>query len=212
MPSTKDFEKNQKKKKENKHHASASADHSHGEASESSARKRRPSSEMARATAVEDAAETKTEANGHEMKVVDVEEHMQTQDNQSNQTNAHTESDTTPHHTGAATGDQDRVEINFPGSELIRSKFPKSFEVAEAVATDWVKDGKFEGLPLGHPLAQLIAQQGLKNAKNIEKKIVSSPLTEKLAMQALTAAMKGQQMVSEVKNKVDQVKAKVFKK
>ena len=40
----------------------------------------------------------------------------------------------------------------------------------DKVATDWVYDGDFEGLPVGHPLLQILAAKSLKKAKDIEKK------------------------------------------
>jgi hypothetical protein len=95
-----------------------------------------------------------------------------------------------------------KVELNFKGSEILRAKFPKPFEVAEQIATDWVHDGRFEGLPLGHPLAQFFASKGLRKAKEIEKKVLESPVTEKLAMQALTAGMKAQEIINQVRAKV----------
>lgn len=104
---------------------------------------------------------------------------------------------------------QNKIEINFPGSELIRSKFPQPFDIAEAVATDWVNDGKFEAIPLKQPLAKTVAQQGLLKAKEIEKKVMASPTTEKIAMQAFTYAMKAQGLYNELKN---EIKAKVNKK
>lgn len=95
-----------------------------------------------------------------------------------------------------------KIEIKFAGSELIRAKFPKPFEVVETIATDWVHDGRFEGLPLGHPLAQYFAAKGLRKAKELEKKVLESPMTEKIAMQALTAGMKAQEIISQVRSKV----------
>lgn len=96
----------------------------------------------------------------------------------------------------------DKIELNFKGSEILRAKFPKPFEVAEQIATDWVHDGRFEGLPLGHPLAQYFAAKGLRRAKELEKKVMESPVTEKLAMQALTVGMKAQDIINQVRVKV----------
>lgn len=95
-----------------------------------------------------------------------------------------------------------KIEIKFAGSELVRAKFPKPFEVAETIATDWVNNGRFEGLPLGHPLAQYFAAKGLRKAKEMERKVLESPVTEKLAMQALTAGMKAQEIISQVREKI----------
>ncbi|MCE3011045.1 MAG: hypothetical protein LW875_10580 [Proteobacteria bacterium] len=95
-----------------------------------------------------------------------------------------------------------KVELSFYGSEILRARFPKPFEVAETIATDWVYDGKFEGLPLGHPLAQFFASQGLQKAKKIEKQILESPVTEKVAMKAFEVGLKAQTIVQEVKSKL----------
>lgn len=64
-----------------------------------------------------------------------------------------------------------KVQIEFPYSELIREKVPKVFEVAETVAQEWVNDGNFENVPVGHPLAQITVAAGLRKAKEIEKQL-----------------------------------------
>lgn len=66
--------------------------------------------------------------------------------------------------------DQEKIQIDFPGSFILRSKFQRTFEALDKVATDWVYDGDFEGLPVGHPLAQIVAAKALKKAKELEKK------------------------------------------
>lgn len=96
----------------------------------------------------------------------------------------------------------DRVKINFKGSDALREKFPKPFDIAEIIVTDWLRDGRFEALPLGHPLAQYFAAKGLRKAKQIEKKVLESPVTEKIAIQALTAGLKAQEIISQVRSKI----------
>lgn len=64
-----------------------------------------------------------------------------------------------------------KVHIEFPYSDLVRAKVPKAFEVAENVAEEWVNDGNFENVPVGHPLAQLTVAAGLRKAKEVEKKL-----------------------------------------
>ncbi len=64
-----------------------------------------------------------------------------------------------------------KVHIEFPYSELVRSKAPKAFEVAENVAEEWVNNGNFENIPVGHPLAQITVAAGLRKAKEVEKKL-----------------------------------------
>lgn len=67
--------------------------------------------------------------------------------------------------------EEEKYRLEFTGSEYLRTKAPQVFEVAEAVVEDWVKDGRFEGLPVGHPALQLAAQVGLRKAKDVEKKL-----------------------------------------
>lgn len=64
-----------------------------------------------------------------------------------------------------------KVHLEFYGSEALREKAPQAFELAEAVADEWVKDGNFQKLPLLSPFAQLVATIGLQSAKRVEKKL-----------------------------------------
>jgi len=98
--------------------------------------------------------------------------------------------------------DKPRVELHFFGSELVRSRFPKSFALAEAVATDWAYDGQFDHLPIQNPLAQFAAQKGLLQAKQVEKKVVESPVTEKVATQIFTYGLKAQGMIEQLRSKL----------
>ncbi len=98
--------------------------------------------------------------------------------------------------------EKEKVEIKFFGSELIRAKFPKSFEVAEAVATDWVNNGEFDKLPIEHPLAQFAAQKGLHKAKEVEKIVLESPVTEKVAMQMFTAGLKAHSLFEQFRARI----------
>jgi hypothetical protein len=68
-------------------------------------------------------------------------------------------------------GEPKKIQIEFPYSQLIREKVPKVFEVAESVAEQWVNDGDFENVPVGHPLAQITVAAGLRKAKEVEKKL-----------------------------------------
>jgi hypothetical protein len=72
----------------------------------------------------------------------------------------------------------EKFELNFPGSFILKAKVPKAFDLAERVAGDWINDGKFESLPVGHPLAQILASKALTKAKRIEKNVLNStPVT-----------------------------------
>ncbi|MFP5520492.1 MAG: hypothetical protein ACLGGX_11355 [Bdellovibrionia bacterium] len=65
----------------------------------------------------------------------------------------------------------EKTRLEFYGSELIRLKAPKVMEVADQVVHDWTHDGSFEGLPVGHPLAQIAVAKGLQTAKQVERKL-----------------------------------------
>jgi len=87
---------------------------------------------------------------------------------------APTASDTTETFHGSASSEQHdrkKIHINFYGSEKLKEKAPGAFELVETVAEEWVNDGRFEGLPVGHPLAQAMAAYGLRKAKKIEKNL-----------------------------------------
>ena len=64
-----------------------------------------------------------------------------------------------------------KVHLDFYGSDIIREKAPKVMEIADTVADEWVKDGQFEGLPVGNPLAQMATAKVLRKAKDVEKKL-----------------------------------------
>lgn len=67
--------------------------------------------------------------------------------------------------------EENKIHLDFYGSEMIRQKAPKVMELADTVAEEWVKDGQFEGLPVGNPLAQMAAAKALRTAKDVEKKL-----------------------------------------
>lgn len=194
MPSIKDFDKNKntESKHGQKHEPKAAAgEHMAGEASGGSHKKakRRPGRDQ-------------EIGEGTRMKVVDVDV----------ATSTHAEeeaiADSSSRHSEPSNGSHadEKVEIAFPGSEILRSRFPMPFQIAEGIATDWVKDGSFEGLPVGHPLAQFFLAKGLRKAKDIEKKVIESPVTEKVTMQVLQAGLKATSQLASVKEQVDQAK------
>jgi hypothetical protein len=57
------------------------------------------------------------------------------------------------------------------GTQLLKSKFPKSFGIAEKVVEEWVSNGDFKDLPIDAPLVQFYLGESLRRVKNIEKKI-----------------------------------------
>lgn len=66
---------------------------------------------------------------------------------------------------------KEKVAIEFPYSELIRSQVPKTFELVEKVVTDWKHEGDFSDLGIVHPVAGILASQALQKAKSIEQSI-----------------------------------------
>lgn len=93
------------------------------------------------------------------------------------------------------------VKIEFPYSDLVRARIPKAFEVAEKVATDWKNEGDFSDLGLPHPLADVVASQALKKAKEVEKKLEEKGV--------FTVAKMGLQIA---KMQIDQLNEKIKKK
>lgn len=73
--------------------------------------------------------------------------------------------------TDSETKAKEKVTIEFPYSDILRSKAPKAFDVAEKVATDWKNEGDFTDLGIGHPVAEIVASQALQKAKDVEKKL-----------------------------------------
>lgn len=64
-----------------------------------------------------------------------------------------------------------KIKLEFPGAEIIKEKAPRAFEIAESVAQEWAEDGRFENIPIPHPLAKAAAAYGLRQAKKVEKKL-----------------------------------------
>ena len=163
--------------------------------------KRRPGREM-------------PEASDADVKVVDVEEGVRPERTASHSSSddAHAKSaDPAQFSTGTGSNGKTssfeephgpKFELNFFGSELIRAKFPRPFEVVEAVAQEWTQGGDFSHLPIKHPLGQFAAQKGLQKAKEVEKKVLESPVTEKVAMQALTMGLKAQGLVEKLRQQL----------
>ena len=140
------------------------------------------------------------QASHDDVKIVDVDQKVSSEGASEDMHAGHVNAEKKSHHQDAP--EKPKVAIAFPGSELIRAKFPKSFDVAEAVATDWVHGGEFKELPINQPLAQYVAQKGLQQAKEIEKKVLESPMTEKVAMQVFTVGLKAQGLFSQLKSRL----------
>jgi len=138
------------------------------------------------------------EGNGHAAEELHAEQLNGDHPAEDHSYNGHASSHSEP----AAEADSEKVELNFPGSEILRAKFPHSFDVAEAVATDWIHDGQFNELPVENIVAKVAVQKGLRKAKELEKKVLTSPVTEKVATEALTYALKAQSLFNKLKSQL----------
>ncbi len=164
MPTIKEFEINKKKELIKKHQRDATAKmESSGdtfvdnlkEGVKMQAHKRRPSKEP------KSAPKLKTEIDSEGIAVEDLraEEQVEEPNSVSDSIDDSSESEV-----------KEKVKVEFPGSSLLRSQFSKTFNNMDKIATDWVHDGDFEGLEVGHPLLQIAASKSLKKAKELEKK------------------------------------------
>ncbi|MCS6838014.1 MAG: hypothetical protein NZ480_04130 [Bdellovibrionaceae bacterium] len=93
----------------------------------------------------------------------------------------------------------DFVSLNFPGKELLKKHFPKTYAFTEEMAQHWVK-GDFEELPIEHPLLRLAVKTSLKKAKQIEGRIMESPVTEKVFTKAFEIGLDAQRQMTHLKN------------
>lgn len=57
------------------------------------------------------------------------------------------------------------------GTAIVKSSFPKPFEIAEKVVENWKEDGDFSELPIEQPLLQFYLGLGLRKAKETEKEL-----------------------------------------
>lgn len=187
MPTIKNFEEKNKSKKKKTNEATSKpavetpeSTTSEGEAtaheakgSEASRVKRRPGRESSGESAgvdPESVVYVKTDLEEDHTQSESAIDHkadsQKSEEAQHSKTHSHTSAN--PHEGFTA---DEKIRIEFYGSELLRAQIPQVFDVAEAVATDWVKDGDFSDVPVGHPLAQKVVQEGLNRAKKVEKKL-----------------------------------------
>lgn len=211
--------------KDHKHHSKKHQAHDHGEkdpreamqAASESRPKRRPGREEPEASDVDvtvvDVHDDEThehkkhakngnKAESHDRGHEDDQTHGHKRKNSHDEDQSHSHKHSHSHGHKHDSDERPAVEIRFFGSELLRAKFPQPFDVAEKVASDWVTGGNFENLPIKQPLAQYAAQKGLQRAKEIEKKVLESPVTEKVAMQALTVGLKAQGVFEQIRERL----------
>lgn len=87
--------------------------------------------------------------------------------------------------TDTSTNETAKTKLNFKGSEFLREKMPKAFEVAETIADDW-KTGDFSNVPVDHPLAKKALTASLEKAKVLEKKLEEKGVISGVTLAALS--------------------------
>ncbi len=70
-----------------------------------------------------------------------------------------------------ADAENEKIQLHFNGSDILRAQAPKVMEVADSIVNDWVKDGDFSQIEVGHPAAEKAVVKVLQKAKQIEKKL-----------------------------------------
>lgn len=68
--------------------------------------------------------------------------------------------------------EREKFKLEFYGSDILRMQAPEVMKIADTVADEWVNDGNFNDIPLPvPPVAQALVAQGLRKAKEVEKKL-----------------------------------------
>lgn len=173
MPSLKDFEKKAKAKKQG--HAKAHSEEIEPSTKSAGDKKNRRRPGLNNGEAVE------AHADGHyrhgsepEIESQTDAEYIETAHHQTSaaESKVHTSHESHQKEGTHTSGEKDeKFHLEFYGSELLRTKAPQVFDLAEAVVEDWQKDGDFKALPLKNPWAQMAAAEGLKRAKKVEQKL-----------------------------------------
>ncbi len=94
---------------------------------------------------------------------------------------------------------KEKVKFDFPFSDLVRSKIPKFFDVAEAAATQWKHNEKFENLGVPHPIGELALEKALEKAKEVEKKLEEKGVISAAKMGIAVAKFQAQDILKKFK-------------
>lgn len=143
-------------------------------------------------------AESNSTDSANEEKTVKTENSTEASASASIEAEAETETDSLDSDSKTEAKGNEKVTIEFPYSNLLRSKAPKAFDVAEKVATDWKNEGDFTDLGISHPVAGIVASQALQKAKLVEKKLEEKGVFS-LAKMGLEIA---KLQVENIKNKI----------
>lgn len=98
--------------------------------------------------------------------------------------------------------EKEHFRAEFPGHEALRERAPQAFKVADAVVDEWKNDGDFNGIPVGHPLAQVAVGAGLRQVKKIEKKLEEKGVFMMAKMGLEFAKAKAEQANNPILNKI----------
>jgi hypothetical protein len=104
---------------------------------------------------------------------------------------------------GGDSAGPDRIQIRFPGDTILKRSFPKAFQLTEEVVNGWVRGGQFDSLPIQNPFVRYAAKMGLKKAKEMETKVLESPVTEKVITKVFEAGLKAQSTIEEIRQKLN---------
>jgi hypothetical protein len=95
-----------------------------------------------------------------------------------------------------------RIELKFPGDHMLKTKFPKAFQLTEEIVNNWACGGSFESLPIENPFIRYAAKSSLKKAKLVETRVLESPVTEKIVTKVFEVGFKAQRTVEEIKERL----------
>jgi len=94
-----------------------------------------------------------------------------------------------------------RIHIRFPGDTIVKRSFPRAFQLTEEIVNGWAAGGQFESLPIQNPFIRFAAKTGLRKAKEVETKVLESPVTEKVITKVFEAGLKAQNKIEEIRHK-----------
>lgn len=104
---------------------------------------------------------------------------------------------------GKAESEMDRIQLRFPGDTIVKRGFPKTFHLTEEIVNGWASGGNFETLPISNPFIRYAAKSSLKKAKQVETKVLESPVTEKVITKVFEAGFKAQMTIEEVRSRLN---------
>lgn len=98
-------------------------------------------------------------------------------------------------------GFEERIHLRFPGDTVVKRSLPTVFGLAESVVNEWAHNGSFDSLPIKNPFVRYATKTGLKKAKEVETKVLESPVTEKVITKVFEAGFKAQMTLDEIRDR-----------